>query len=116
MIKFLLDALNNCNSNKAKYIKSLYYRYCQFIYNEVNDSIYNNEEIFAMFLGEFFDLNKISITNYKGKLHKYIIISKNSNSSYSFMADRSNEHTVAHLRSIISNNNKWNGVHKQIQK
>ena len=67
MIKFLLDVLNNCDTIKAKYIKSLYYKYCQYLYDEVNDSIYNNEELFKLFISEFIDVDKVIVTysNYK---------------------------------------------------
>lgn len=115
MIKFLLDALNNCDSNKAKYIKSLYYRYCQFIYDEINDSIYNNEEIFAMFLGEFIDLNKVMTIYSYSKIYEYKLPSLNRfNTFIIFKLSRSNEHTVAHLRDIIANNNKFKSFHKQL--
>lgn len=110
MIKFLLDALNNCNSNKAKYIKSLYYRYCQFIYDEVNDSIYNNEEIFAMFLGEFIDLNKVMTIYIGNKIYEYRF------GAFSFKLDSNNNYIITNLRKIIANsNNPCKGFHTQLR-
>lgn len=114
MIKFLLDALNNCDSKKAKYIKSLYYKYCQYLYDEVNDSIYNNEELFKLFISEFIDVDKVVITNYPNKVYKYTVYIHLE--SITFMADRSSEHTIAHLRSIIRDKNKWDKFHKIVNK
>ena len=114
MIKFLLNALNNCNTKNAKYIKSLYYRYCQYLYDEVNDSIYNNEDLFKLFINEFIDVDKVievydnykvPTTVYYYKIERYI-----------FKTTSNNEHTIAHLRSIIANKNKYNGLHTIINK
>lgn len=112
MIKFLLDALNNCNSKKAKYIKSLYYRYCQYLYDEVNDSIYNNEDLFKLFINEFIDVDKVVIANSHNKVYQYTVFIHHI--SIVFMTNRSSEHTIAHLRSIIRDKNKWGKFHKII--
>ena len=111
MIKFLLDALNNCDSKKAKYIKIFYYKYCKLLYNDIDDNIYSNEDLFEMFLEEFIEVKSYyTQKDLSGNISYYVL----KPSGLRFNLSRSNEHTVAHLRAIISYKNKWDGIHKLI--
>jgi hypothetical protein len=108
MIKFLLDTLNNCNTIKAKYIKSLYYKYCQYLYNEVNDSIYNNEEIFDIFLGELDNLHiKTILEDQYGEISHYHL-TVNNYQFFSFYLNKTNEQNIKELHHLI----KWNELDK----